>query len=89
MPTDIRGKKPPTPTSVENQGAKIIAESHKPYKVVKHIEVQHFYVQEKVQDKCVVLNYTPTEQMRADTFTKALPAIKFIRSLHLLRIQKV
>jgi hypothetical protein len=55
----------------------------------KHIEVQDLYGQEKVQDKSVVLNYTPTDQMRADIFKKALPAIKFIRKIHILRIQKV
>jgi hypothetical protein len=56
MPTDIRGNKLPTPTSVDNQGAKKIAESTGPTKWSKHIEVQHFYVQEKVKDKSVVLN---------------------------------
>jgi hypothetical protein len=81
MLTDIRGKKPPSPTSVDNQGTRKIAESTGPLKRSKHIEVQYFYVQEKVQDKSVVLNYAPTDQMRADIFTKALPAIKFIRSL--------
>jgi hypothetical protein len=72
MSTDIRGKQPPTPTSVNNQGAKKVAESTGPTKRSKHIEVQHFYVQEKVQDKSVILNNTPTDQMRADTFTKGI-----------------
>jgi hypothetical protein len=89
MPTDIGKKQPPTPTSVNNQGAENIAKSTGPTKRSKHIEVQHFYIQEKVQDRIVVLNSTQTDQMWADTFTKALPAIKFIRALHLLRVQRV
>ena len=41
-------------------------------KQTKHIDVQYFYVKEKVDSKDVVVEYCLTKHMRADFFTKPL-----------------
>ena len=46
-------------------------------KRTKHIDIRYFYVKEKVDSKDVVVEYCPTEHMRADFFTKPLHANLF------------
>jgi hypothetical protein len=50
---------------------------------------KHFCVEEIEKDKSVVLTYSSTDQIRADIFTKELPATELILSLHLQRILEV
>jgi hypothetical protein len=39
----------------------------------KHIDVQHHFVQERVENGKVTFEYCSTEEMMADVLTKALP----------------
>ena len=41
-------------------------------KRTKHIDIQHFYIKEKVDSKDVIVEYCPTKHMWADFFTKPL-----------------
>ena len=41
-------------------------------KRTKHIDIQYFYVKEKVDSKDVIVEYCPTEHMQGDFFTKPL-----------------
>jgi hypothetical protein len=70
LPADIGKKESYISSSVDNQGSKKIAESTGPTKRSKTMEVQHFYVQEKRSESCVLQNYTPTDQMRAGSFVR-------------------
>ena len=38
----------------------------------KHIDVQHHFIREKVEEEVIELRYCPTQEMVADVFTKAL-----------------
>ena len=48
-------------------------------KQTKHIDIRYFYVKEKVDSKDVIVEYCPTEHMRADFFTKPLHGNLFKR----------
>jgi hypothetical protein len=39
----------------------------------KHIDIQHNFVREIIEEGEVTLNYTPTNDMVADIITKGLP----------------
>ena len=41
-------------------------------KQTKHIDIQYFYIKEKVDSKDVIVEYCPTKHMQADFFTKPL-----------------
>jgi hypothetical protein len=43
----------------------------------KHIEIKYYFIQDKVQEGEVKLEYIPTDEQTADTLTKPLSRIKF------------
>jgi hypothetical protein len=45
----------------------------------KHIDIQHHFIREKIISKEIHLEYTPTEEMIADIFTKPLAGPKFLK----------
>ena len=51
-------------------------------KRTKHIDIQYFYIKEKVDSKDVIVGYCPTEHMWADFFTRPLHSnlFKWLRS---------
>ena len=56
----------------DNQGAIALAKNPVHHARTKHIEVQHHFVREKVDNATITLEYCPTEDMLADVMTKAL-----------------
>jgi hypothetical protein len=77
---DRQYKKLPSITiSADNQ--ECIALGHNPeyHARTKHIDIQHYFVREKVKGGEVSLEYTPTGVMVADCHTKALPREKFVQ----------
>jgi hypothetical protein len=56
----------------ENQGAISLTENPTHHAQTKHIDVQHHFVWERVENEEVRFEYCPTEHMVADVLTKAL-----------------
>ena len=60
----------------DNQGCIAPAKDPKHHSRTKHIDVQHHFIREKLEDGEVSLWYCPTEDMVADVLTKALAKVR-------------
>ena len=56
----------------DNQGCIALAKNPKHHSRTKHIDVQHHFIREKVEEEVIELRYCPTQEMVADVLTKAL-----------------
>jgi hypothetical protein len=56
----------------DNQGSIALAKNPKHHSRTKHIDVQHHFIREVVEDEVVELRYCRTQDMVADVLTKAL-----------------
>lgn len=68
---------------MDNESAIKLIKNPEFHKRSKHIEIRYHFVREKYEEDQFILNYTPSNEMIADIFTKALPKEKFnyLRSL--------
>jgi hypothetical protein len=57
----------------DNQGAISLTKNPTQHARTKHIDVQHHFVRERVENGKVTFEYYSTEEMVADVLTKALP----------------
>jgi hypothetical protein len=70
----------PTTIFEDNKGCIDISTSTKSHPAVKHIDVRHHFIRERIQDiKDLKLEKVSTVHMLADLFTKQLPAPVFVR----------
>lgn len=56
----------------DNQGAIALAKNPVSHAKSKHIDIRHHFIRDAVMDKIIWLQYVPTEEMTADSLTKAL-----------------
>ena len=56
----------------DNQGCIALAKNLTHHSRTKHIDVQHHFISEKLENQEICLKYCPTEDMIADVLTKAL-----------------
>jgi hypothetical protein len=56
----------------DNQGSIALAKNPKHHSRTKHIDVQHHFIREKMEEEVINLTYCPTQDMVADVLTKAL-----------------
>jgi hypothetical protein len=56
----------------DNQGCISLGKNPTHHSRSKHIEVQHHYIREKIEDGIVSVEYCPTQEMVADVLTKGL-----------------
>lgn len=56
----------------DNQCSMALAKNPTNHDRSKHIDVQHHFIREKIENKIVELEYCPTQYMVADILTKAL-----------------
>ena len=63
----------------DNQGAIALAKNPQFHARTKHIDIQHHFVREKINEGAVQLEYIETEGQVADGLTKALDKIRFER----------
>jgi hypothetical protein len=54
----------------------VLAKEHQYHTQTKHIDVQFHFIHWIIEDEKLQLIYCPTEEMVADTLTKALPSTK-------------
>ena len=62
----------PTVLHTDNQGAISLAKNPVSHAKSKHIDIRHHFVRDAVMDKIIWLQYVPTNEMTADSLTKAL-----------------
>lgn len=60
----------------DNQSAVAIATNGNFHARMKHIDIRYHYICFVIDDGSITLIYCPTDDMTADTFTKALPNAK-------------
>ena len=60
----------------DNQGCIALAKDPKHHSRTKHIDVQHHFIREKLENREVSLLYCPTEDMVADVLTKGLARVR-------------
>ena len=63
----------------DNQSAIYLAHDPLYHDKVKHVDIDRFYIQEKLDSGIVEIKHVRTEDQVADIFTKGLPAITFTR----------
>lgn len=63
----------------DNQGAIALAKNAQFHARTKHIDIQHHFVREKVNEGVIQLEYIETERQVADGLTKALDKVRFER----------
>ena len=61
----------------DNQGAIALAKDPRSHGRTKHIDIGSHFCREKVADKTVAFEYTPTDKQVTDGLTKALARDKF------------
>ena len=68
---------PPMPMAMDNQGAIALATLGSQNRRTRHINVRYHYIRECIESGTIAPHYTPTSEMLADGFTKALDRLKF------------
>jgi hypothetical protein len=67
-----------TPTTLfsDNQAAIVLTRDHQYHSRTKHIDVRYHFIRWVIEKGSLRLIYCPTDNMIADTLTKALPSVK-------------
>ena len=78
----------PTVIFEDNASTIKIAESRKQLPGVKHIDIRHHFIRDRIASKEVILQHKSTTEMMADVFTKQLPTQLFERHRNSLRVVK-
>ena len=60
----------------DNQSAIVLTKEHQYHAQTKHIDVRYHFIHWIVEEGKIRLIYCPTDEMVADTLTKALPSMK-------------
>ena len=66
----------PTTLHSDNQSAIALAKSGNYHARTKHIDIRYHYIRFVIENGSLKLIYCPTDDMTADTLTKALPSVK-------------
>ena len=67
---------PATTLFSDNQSAIALMKEHQYHARTKHIDVRYYFIRWIVEEGKIRLIYCPTNEMVADTLTKALPSVK-------------
>ena len=80
---------PPTTLFSDNQSAIALTKEHQYHAHTKHIDIRFHFIRWIVEEGKIRIIYCPTDEMVADTLTKALPSVKvkhFATSLGLVSV---
>ena len=72
----------------DNQGAIALAKNPQFHARTKHIDIQHHFIREKINEGKIELKYVPTAEQVADGLTKALCKDKFLAFRHALGLEE-
>ena len=73
----------------DNQASLNLVKNTEYHKQMKHIDIQHHYIRELVQDDYIHMEWVFTKEQLADRFTKALPQSTFIEHQTKLRVMPI
>jgi hypothetical protein len=73
---DIRGSIKAPEVRLDNQGALKLVHYPHAHQRTKHIDIAHRFVQDRVERGELVCSYVPTNEMAADSLTKAVPLMQ-------------
>jgi hypothetical protein len=65
------------PMAMDNQGAITLITLKSQNRRTKHINVRYHYIRKCIESGIITPHYTPTSEILADGFTKALDRLKF------------
>jgi hypothetical protein len=63
--------------AIDNQGAIALAILGSQNRRTRHINVRYHFIRDSIESGIITPHYTPTSDMLADGFTKALDRLKF------------
>jgi hypothetical protein len=66
----------PTTLFLDNQSAIALSKDHQYHARTKHIDIRFHFIGWIIEQGSIRLIYCPTDDMIADTLTKALPSVK-------------
>ena len=72
-------KSDPTTVFLDNHGAMNLSKESRHHNRTKHIDIQHHFIRERVEDGTFTIIHCPTHLMLADGLTKPLPFPAFSR----------
>jgi hypothetical protein len=72
----------------DNQGAIALAKNPQFHARTKHIDLQHHFIREKINEGKIELKYVPTAEQVADGLTKPLCKDKFLAFRHALGLEE-
>ena len=58
----------------DNQSAIMITYGNQMHARTKHFDIRLYFLRDTIENKKIILEYLPTEQMVADVLTKGLPS---------------
>jgi hypothetical protein len=67
----------PIPMAIDNQGAIALAILGSQNRRTRHINVRYHFIRDSIKSGTITPHYTPTSDILADGFTKALDRLKF------------
>lgn len=67
----------PISLKADNKGAILLTANSEFHKHIKHIEIRHYWIREKVDSKEIVITYILTKNIIANGLTKALDSKLF------------
>ena len=63
----------------DNQGCIALAHNPVSHSRAKHIDIRHYFIQERIQRDEIAFQYISTKDMLANIFTKSLPRKTFVK----------
>src|SRR5579871_1376316 len=72
---------------IDNQSYIVLAKNPEHHARIKHIDIQHYFIREKVENNQVELIYCSTEEMKADILTKPLSKNKYNKFRNMMGIE--
>jgi hypothetical protein len=74
--SELTGKRKTVQLYSDNQSAVKLCYNLVFHNRTNHIDIRYHYTRELVENKCITVNYLPSEEMSADILTKSLNKVK-------------